>query len=94
MECWFVTGIALTLPTIISLIGQLAGSSRGIAVSFHMFMAFVGASIGPIVSIALVKSGCHLITFASLAGILLLSLIIPFFIRIEKGNREKATQIS
>ncbi|MDV7767257.1 hypothetical protein N9I19_22340 [Peribacillus sp. CSMR9] len=57
-------------------------------------MAFLGASIGPIVSIALVKSGCHLITFASLAGILLLSLIIPFFIRIEKGNREKATQIS
>ncbi|UNJ81370.1 hypothetical protein (plasmid) [Metabacillus dongyingensis] len=28
----------MTLPTIISLIGQLAGSSRGIAVSFHMFM--------------------------------------------------------
>jgi MFS family permease len=86
MSVLFITGIALTLPTIISLIGQLAGHSRGIAVSFHMFMAFIGASIGPIVSIVLVKFGGHSLTFASLAGILLLSLIIPFFIRIEKGN--------
>ncbi|MDQ0970403.1 YNFM family putative membrane transporter [Neobacillus niacini] len=86
MSVLFVTGISLTLPTIISLIGQLAGHSRGTAVSFHMFMAFTGASIGPIVSIELVKIGGHLITFASLAGILFLSLIIPFFIRIEKEN--------
>jgi MFS transporter, YNFM family, putative membrane transport protein len=86
MSVLFVTGISLTLPTIISLIGQLAGHSRGTAVSFHMFMAFIGASIGPIVSIELVKIGGHLITFASLAGILFLSLIIPFFIRIEKEN--------
>jgi MFS family permease len=86
MSVIFVTGISLTLPTIISLIGLLAGHSRGTAVSFHMFMAFIGASIGPIVSIELFKIGGHLITFESLAGILFLSLIIPFFIKIEKGN--------
>ncbi|MDQ0877621.1 YNFM family putative membrane transporter [Paenibacillus sp. V4I3] len=84
MSVVFITGIALALPALISLIGHIAGEIRAIAVSFHMFMVFIGASLGPILSIYLINHGGHLLAFEVLAGLLCLSLIVPFLIRIEE----------
>ncbi|WP_145142519.1 MFS transporter [Paenibacillus sp. Y412MC10] len=80
----FAAGIAMALPALLSLIGTLAGELRASALSFHMFMLFIGASLGPIVSVYLTGIKGHVFTFEVLAGLLLLSTIVPFFIRLEK----------
>ena len=46
----FVAGIAITIPCLIALVGQLAGSDSGLAVTGYTFITFVGASVGPIVA--------------------------------------------
>ncbi|MDF2564917.1 MAG: major facilitator transporter [Massilibacillus sp.] len=46
----FVAGIAITIPCLISLIGQLAGNDSGLAVTGYTFITFVGASVGPLVA--------------------------------------------
>ncbi|BFT74674.1 hypothetical protein PAENIP36_61160 [Paenibacillus sp. P36] len=84
MSVVFIIGIAVALPALISLIGHIAGEIRAIAVSFHMFMVFIGASLGPILSIYLINHGGYLFSFEILAGLLCLSLIVPFFIRLEE----------
>jgi len=83
MSVVFMMGIAMALPALISLIGQLAGEIRAIAVSFHMFMVFIGASLGPILSIYLINHGGYLLSFEVSAGLLCLCSIVPFFIRLE-----------
>ncbi|MCY9662920.1 MFS transporter [Paenibacillus chondroitinus] len=84
MSVVFIIGIAVALPALISLIGHIAREIRAIAVSFHMFMVFIGASLGPILSIYLINHGGYLFSFEILAGLLCLSLIVPFFIRLEE----------
>ncbi|GED70481.1 MFS transporter [Brevibacillus reuszeri] len=86
MSVVFVLGIAIALPSLISLIGHMAGEIRAIAVSFHMFMVFIGASLGSILSIYLIDVGGYLFTFEILAGLLFLSMIVPFFIRLEERH--------
>lgn len=91
MSVVFITGIAMALPALISLIGHIAGEFRAIAVSFHMFMVFIGASFGPILSIYLINHGGYLLSFEVLAGLLGLSLIVPFFIRLEEPRSYSAS---
>jgi MFS family permease len=74
----------MALPALISLIGTLAGELRASALSFHMFMLFIGASLAPIISIYLIDTVGHRFTFVMLAGLLLLSTVVPFYIRLEK----------
>ncbi|WP_169089580.1 MFS transporter [Paenibacillus sp. PL91] len=88
----FTAGIAMALPALLSLIGTLAGELRASALSFHMFMLFIGASLGPIISIYLIDTEGHRFTFEVLAGLLLLSTVVPFFIRLER--KEPITQIN
>ncbi|CAN7244376.1 MFS transporter [Paenibacillus sp. LjRoot153] len=91
MSVVFIIGIAMALPALISLIGHIAGEIRAIAVSFHMFMVFIGASLGPILSIYLINHGGFLFSFEVLAGLLCLSLIVPFFIRLEEPRSYSAS---
>ncbi|MFB9326239.1 MFS transporter [Paenibacillus aurantiacus] len=81
----FTTGVAMALPAQISMIGQLAGDIRAVAVSFHMFMLFIGASLGPIVAVYLMDLGGYLFTFLVLAGLLALSTVVPMFIRLGEA---------
>lgn len=96
----FTAGIAMALPALITLIGTLAGELRASALSFHMFMLFIGASLAPIISIYLIDTVSHMFTFVILAGLLLLSTVVPFYIRLEKKentisqiNQHKQTNI-
>ncbi|WP_435166490.1 MFS transporter [Paenibacillus glycanilyticus] len=87
----FTAGIAMALPALISLIGTLAGELRASALSFHMFMLFIGASLGPIISIYLIDTQGHRSTFEVLAGLLLISTVVPLFIRLEKKETKTQT---
>ncbi len=46
----FVTGIAIANPSIIVIIGQLGGESRGSAFAINACAAFAGASLGPLLA--------------------------------------------
>jgi predicted MFS family arabinose efflux permease len=86
----FVSGIAITVPTLIHLIGQLGGKQKGIAISLYTFILFLGASIGPILSTTLTKSNVTL-SFEVFGVILAISVLLTIPIQIETGvNRENA----
>jgi predicted MFS family arabinose efflux permease len=81
MSVIFVTGIAITVPTLISLVGQLGGQSRGAAVSLYTSVVFIGASLGPFVAVALLNTSSYLLTFEILALFLGIGLFASFLIR-------------
>ncbi|WAA09869.1 MFS transporter [Fervidibacillus albus] len=85
MSVIFVAGISITVPTLISLIGQLSGEVRGAAVSLYTFILFIGASLGPIVSVWFLKTGSYLLTFELLALLLGIGLPVSFFIKPAKN---------
>lgn len=81
MSIIFVAGIALTVPTLISLIGQLGGKNHGAAVSLYTFILFVGASLGPMIAVILLQVANYGMAFVCLAILLGISLIISFCIK-------------
>lgn len=84
MSVVFIAGISITVPTLISLVGQLEGQARGIAVTLYTFILFIGATLGPIVALSLLKTGGYLLTFEILAMLLGIGLLVSFFIKTEK----------
>jgi len=81
MSIVFVTGIAITVPTLITLVGNLGGKNHGAAVSLYAFILFIGTSLGPIITVTLLKTGSYFIAFEILTSILGVSLLISFFIK-------------
>lgn len=81
MSVIFVAGISITVPTLISLVGQLGGAARGVSVALYTFILFIGASLGPMVAVSLLKTGSYLLTFEVLALLLGIGLAISFLIK-------------
>jgi len=77
----FVSGIALAVPSIISLVGQLGGKFSGIAVSMYTVILFAGTSLGPVISVAFIHTGSYTAAFALLAATLSAGLIAACLIR-------------
>jgi predicted MFS family arabinose efflux permease len=73
----FVAGIAITIPCLISLIGQLAGNDSGLAVTGYTFITFVGASVGPLI----VSIGEFRVVAMLLVSILCIALVATLNIR-------------
>ncbi|KOR90792.1 MFS transporter [Paenibacillus solani] len=89
MSILFVGGIALAVPSLVSLVslvGQVGGKMRGIAVSVYTFILFTGTSFGPIISLQLMNNASYLITFLLLACILSIGLLAACLIRHEAGE--------
>lgn len=84
MSICFVIGIAISVPSLVSLVGQLGGEARGIAVSIYTFILFLGTSIGPIISIYFMKIGEYAQTFVLLGLILFIGFVSALFIRIRE----------
>ncbi|MDF4197060.1 MFS transporter [Bacillus subtilis] len=81
MSIVFVAGISITVPSLISLVGYLGGEARGIAVSMYMFILFIGATLGPIIAAYLLKTGNYLVTFSTLAVLLIVGLVVSLFLK-------------
>ncbi|NEW06326.1 MFS transporter [Paenibacillus sp. SYP-B3998] len=81
MSVVFVAGISVTVPTLISLIGSIAGEARGAAVTLYMFILFIGATLGPIVALNLLKIGGYILTIETLAALLTIAFCLSFFVK-------------
>jgi len=77
----FVAAISLLLPSVISVIGTIADSRRGIAISLYSFILLTGASIGPIIASRFTFSG--LLTL--LVGLFLINLFICRRVKIVRS---------
>ncbi|WP_055070216.1 MFS transporter [Clostridium massiliamazoniense] len=78
----FVLGIALAVPSLISIIGLLGGNHRANALSLHTFILFLGTSLAPILSTYTINDFGFLISFIVGAIILFLGVIATFLIEI------------
>lgn len=87
----FVLGIATANPIVISIVSQLAGHSRGSAVSFNAFILFVGASTGPILALTLINTGAYMLSFSVLGCILLVGFSLSFFIKLTSSAHVSVT---
>ncbi|MFD2616009.1 MFS transporter [Terrilactibacillus laevilacticus] len=83
MSVIFVSGIAICVPTLISLVGQLGGAYRGAAVSLYSFILFIGATLGPVITIHLLSTGSYILTFETLAMLLGIGWVVSFFIKLK-----------
>lgn len=90
----FVSGIAIAIPSLISLISELGGSARGAAVSIYTFVLFMGASIGPILTIGLLETGNYIVTFLALALCVLIGLLATFFIKVVSLDEQTSNGIA
>ncbi|BBB90212.1 MAG TPA: MFS transporter [Methylomusa anaerophila] len=86
----FIAGLAVFAPTVVAIIGRLGGKVRGAAISAYTFILFAGASIGPILTLNILKSGSYFFTFLALAFFLCFGLLASFFIRMEDEVKEIA----
>ncbi|MXQ53848.1 MFS transporter [Shimazuella alba] len=87
----FVMGIAVANPSVIVIVSELAGKTRGSAVAINAFFAFAGASSGSLVAVY-IKSFSFLCL--ALALILLLAVIITLvFIRIKDSHSKEKLSI-
>ncbi|SCW33754.1 Predicted arabinose efflux permease, MFS family [Paenibacillus tianmuensis] len=77
----FVSGIAVAIPSLVSLVGELGGAARGAAISIYTVVVNLGATIGPILVVQLLGTGNYVLTFSSLAGCLLLGLLATIFVK-------------
>lgn len=89
MSILFVSGIAIIVPSMIALIGQLGGSEKGIATAIYIFILFIGASIGPILATMTLKAGYTTLPFFIFGCILTIGIILSSFIHSFGKKTEK-----
>ena len=65
----FVTGIALTVPAMITLFGQASAPRQGSGMAVNGFVLFIGASIGPVLATTGLSFTVLLLVIALLLGI-------------------------
>ncbi|WP_270568233.1 MFS transporter [Bacillus sonorensis] len=91
MSIVFVLGIAVATPSLISLIGQLGGEVRGLAVSIYTFILFIGASLGPIFTAVLLKTAAASLLFLVLSLVLCFSIVLSFLINMKSKAVQTAS---
>ncbi|MFC9539894.1 MFS transporter [Lysinibacillus sp. NPDC056959] len=84
MSVVFVAGISMTVPSLITVVGQLGGQSRGMAVALYTFILFIGATLAPIIAMSLLKTGNYFLTFETFAVLIGIGLFVSFFIKPKK----------
>jgi len=93
MSILFVAGIAVVVPSMLALVGQLGGDEKGIATSVYTFILFIGASIGPILATLILKTGILTLPFIVFSCILAGGLIIATSI-FSAEKKTSASQIN
>ncbi len=81
-----VAGIAISVPALVSIVGQLGLQQRGIAVSLYTFILFVGTAFAPFLSMQFISLNSSIPAFGSNALLLLPALLATLVIRLpEQG---------
>ncbi|WP_217592111.1 MFS transporter [Cohnella sp. GbtcB17] len=77
----FVAGIAVAVPALIALIGEIGSAYRAAATSLYTFILFIGASGGPIASTRLIELGSAPLPFLVFAGMMAAGVVSALLIQ-------------
>lgn len=80
----FVTGVALAVPSMITLFGETAAPNRAGGMALNGFVLFLGASLGPLTAHLRLDFPILLVALAALAGLAVASL--TGFARLTRAN--------
>ena len=80
----FVTGVALAVPSMISLFGETAAPNRAGGMALNGFVLFLGASLGPLTARLRLDFPILLVALAALMGVAVASL--TGFARLTRAN--------
>lgn len=81
----FVSGIALAVPSLVTLVSQLGWNMGGIAVSMYTVILFAGTSVAPFISVYLIQSGSFAVAFLLLAITLSIGFVSALMIKSGKN---------
>ncbi|MFJ7920181.1 MFS transporter [Lysinibacillus fusiformis] len=81
----FVGGIALAVPSLVTLVSQLGWNMGGIAVSMYTVILFAGTSVAPFISVYLIQTGSFTVAFLLLATTLSIGLVSALMIKSGKS---------
>ncbi|MCG7435410.1 MFS transporter [Lysinibacillus fusiformis] len=81
----FVGGIALAVPSLVTLVSQLGWNMGGIAVSMYTVILFAGTSIAPFISVYLIQTGSFTVAFLLLATTHSIGLVSALLIKSGKN---------
>ncbi|HBT73092.1 MAG TPA: MFS transporter [Lysinibacillus sp.] len=84
----FVSGIALAVPSLVTIVSQLGWNMGGIAISMYTVILFAGTSVAPFISVYLIQSGSFAVAFLLLAITLSIGFVSALMITI--GNNKSA----
>lgn len=93
MSILYVCGIAIVVPSMLALVGQLGGNEKGIATSIYTFILFIGASIGPLLATLILKTGNTNLPFIVFGCILTVGLLIVASI-FSTTNKSSASKVN
>ncbi len=79
-----VAGIAISVPALVSIVGQLGSQQRGIAVSLYTFVLFVGTAFAPFLSMQFISLHSHMLVLGGNALLLLPALLATLGMRLPK----------
>ena len=82
----FVSGIALAVPSLVTIVSQLGWNMGGIAISMYTVILFAGTSVAPFISVYLIQSGSFAVAFLLLAITLSIGFVSALMITI--GNNK------
>lgn len=82
----FVSGIALAVPSLVTIVSQLGWNMGGIAVSMYTVILFAGTSVAPFISVYLIQSGSFAVAFLLLAITLSIGFVSALMITIGKNK--------
>lgn len=80
MSIVFVCGIAIIVPSMLALVGQLGGKEKGVATSIYTFILFIGASLGPIIATFILKTGSTALPFFIFGALLTIGICLSLMI--------------
>lgn len=86
VSLFFVTGIALLVPSLIAIIGELGGNHRALATSIYTFILFIGASLGPIATTLILNMELNLPIYAVFAMLFSIGFMMSLFITLPKAT--------
>ncbi|MGR7911170.1 hypothetical protein ACU64V_17270 [Lysinibacillus capsici] len=81
----FVGGIALAVPSLVTLVSQLGWNMGGIAVSMYTVILFAGTSVAPFISAYFIQFGSFTVAFLLLTTILGTGLVFALMIKSGKN---------
>lgn len=81
----FVGGIALAVPSLVTLVSQLGWNMGGIAVAMYTVILFAGTSVAPFISVYLIQTGSFTVAFLLLAATLSIGLVSALMIKSGKN---------